>query len=56
MHSPSPTTPQAGSRRRWYTHLYVQVIVAIAAGVALGHFAPQTGEASSRLAMPSSSW
>ena len=45
MHSPSPTTPQAGSRRRWYTHLYVQVIVAIAAGVALGHFAPQTGEA-----------
>jgi len=30
---------------RWYTHLYVQVLVAIAAGVALGHFAPDMGEA-----------
>ncbi|RVU04059.1 dicarboxylate/amino acid:cation symporter [Novosphingobium umbonatum] len=30
---------------RWYTHLYVQVLAAIAAGVALGHFAPDMGEA-----------
>jgi aerobic C4-dicarboxylate transport protein len=32
-------------RGRWYTHLYVQVLAAIVAGVALGHFAPVTGEA-----------
>lgn len=31
--------------RAWYAHLYVQVLVAIAAGVAIGHFAPATGEA-----------
>jgi aerobic C4-dicarboxylate transport protein len=31
--------------KRWYGHLYVQVLVAIAAGVLLGHFAPHTGEA-----------
>ncbi|MBK6802312.1 MAG: dicarboxylate/amino acid:cation symporter [Novosphingobium sp.] len=36
-----PTPP----RGAWYTHLYVQVLVAIVAGVALGHFAPATGEA-----------
>lgn len=35
--------PQA--RRAWYRQLYVQVLVAIAAGVALGHFAPASGEA-----------
>jgi aerobic C4-dicarboxylate transport protein len=33
------------AKGRWYTHLYVQVLVAIAAGVALGHFAPDMGEA-----------
>lgn len=32
-------------RRAWYAHLYVQVLAAIVAGVALGHFAPATGEA-----------
>lgn len=32
-------------RSRWYSHLYVQVVIAIAAGVALGHFLPATGEA-----------
>ncbi|MBT0667648.1 dicarboxylate/amino acid:cation symporter [Novosphingobium profundi] len=37
-------TPTA-KPRRWYTHLYVQVLVAIAAGVTIGHFAPATGEA-----------
>ncbi len=31
--------------QRWYQHLYLQVVLAIAAGVALGHFAPATGEA-----------
>ncbi len=29
----------------WYRHLYVQVLIAIVAGVLLGHFAPATGEA-----------
>lgn len=32
-------------RGAWYTHLYVQVLVAILAGVAIGVFAPETGEA-----------
>ncbi|NJR80910.1 dicarboxylate/amino acid:cation symporter, partial [Sphingomonas corticis] len=31
--------------RPWYTHLYLQVLAAIVAGVLLGHFAPATGEA-----------
>jgi aerobic C4-dicarboxylate transport protein len=31
--------------RPWYAHLYVQVLIAITAGVLLGHFAPATGEA-----------
>ena len=30
---------------RWYRHLYVQVLLAIAAGIALGHFAPVSGAA-----------
>jgi len=30
---------------RWYAHLYVQVLIAIAAGVLVGLFAPSTGEA-----------
>ncbi|MHA6720629.1 dicarboxylate/amino acid:cation symporter [Sphingomonas sp. RS6] len=30
---------------RWYSHLYVQVLVAIVVGVLVGHFAPATGEA-----------
>ena len=29
----------------WYRHLYFQVLIAILAGVLLGHFAPATGEA-----------
>lgn len=36
----SPPPPRA-----WYAHLYVQVLIAIVAGVALGHFSPTTGEA-----------
>ncbi|WP_246450424.1 dicarboxylate/amino acid:cation symporter [Sphingomonas rhizophila] len=33
------------ANRPWYAHLYVQVLLAIAAGVLVGHFAPATGEA-----------
>ncbi|GGO91009.1 dicarboxylate/amino acid:cation symporter [Stakelama pacifica] len=43
VHSPSTPTPPRS--RPWYAHLYVQVLIAIVAGVALGHFAPATGEA-----------
>jgi aerobic C4-dicarboxylate transport protein len=32
-------------RRPWYSVLYVQVLIAIAVGIALGHFYPQTGAA-----------
>jgi len=32
-------------RSRWYAHLYLQVLAAIVAGVAVGFFAPATGEA-----------
>jgi len=44
LHHETAFTPQP-SKGRWYTHLYVQVLAAIAAGVALGHFYPATGEA-----------
>ncbi|MBB4153367.1 aerobic C4-dicarboxylate transport protein [Sphingomonas jinjuensis] len=37
--------PTDAPPRPWYRHLYVQVLVAIAAGVLLGHFAPDTGKA-----------
>ncbi|WP_375288863.1 cation:dicarboxylate symporter family transporter, partial [Sphingomonas sp.] len=40
-----PTTPADTTPRPWYTHLYLQVLIAIAAGVAIGHFAPATGAA-----------
>jgi len=36
------TVPAA---RPWYRHLYVQVVIAILLGVAIGHFWPSTGEA-----------
>ena len=32
-------------RRPWYTVLYIQVLIAILIGVALGHFYPKTGTA-----------
>ncbi len=45
----TPSAPVAGHGpqrpRKWYRHLYVQVLTAIAAGVLLGHFYPATGEA-----------
>lgn len=34
-----------GHQGPWWTHLYVQVLTAIAVGVLIGHFYPQTGEA-----------
>ncbi|MEP6784431.1 MAG: dicarboxylate/amino acid:cation symporter [Sphingomonadales bacterium] len=37
--------PPAPTPKPWYAQLYVQVLVAIAAGILLGHFAPATGEA-----------
>ena len=33
------------TKRPWYRHLYVQVLVAIVLGVLIGHFYPATGEA-----------
>jgi len=41
-HAPADRPTKPG---RWYTHLYVQVLVAIAAGVFIGHLWPATGEA-----------
>ena len=35
----------AAARKPWYTVLYIQVLIAIALGVAVGHFYPQTGNA-----------
>jgi aerobic C4-dicarboxylate transport protein len=32
-------------RGAWWSHLYLQVLIAIAAGALVGHFAPATGEA-----------
>jgi aerobic C4-dicarboxylate transport protein len=45
MQSSIGQAPQAAGPRRWYAHLYVQVLIAIVAGVLIGHFAPATGEA-----------
>ncbi len=39
----TPVTPPAA--KPWYAQLYFQVLIAIVAGVLLGHFAPATGEA-----------
>src|SRR5258708_20035555 len=33
------------ARRPWYSILYVQVLIAIAIGILLGHFFPKTGVA-----------
>ncbi len=42
---PIPDERPFAARAPLYRHLYFQVVVAIALGVALGHFWPQTGEA-----------
>lgn len=41
-----PQNPSASPPRPapWYAHLYVQVLVAIAAGALIGHFQPEFGE------------
>ena len=45
MHISESPDPASSRNRRWHGHLYVQVLIAIGAGVALGHFAPDAGEA-----------
>ncbi|MGY2734509.1 aerobic C4-dicarboxylate transport protein [Sphingomonas sp. UYP23] len=40
----------AAPRRPWYRHTYAQVLIAIVAGVLLGHFYPATGESLQPLA------
>lgn len=35
----------AQPRRPWYAILYIQVLVAIAIGILIGHFFPNTGKA-----------
>ena len=38
------TVPIQPLRRRWYATLWIQVVVAMSAGVLVGHFAPAAGE------------
>ena len=45
-----PAEPTPIRRKSWHQHLYAQVLVAIALGVALGAFAPAWGEAMKPLA------
>lgn len=45
MSHPATDLPPPHRARRWYGHLYLQVLAAIAAGVLIGQFAPATGEA-----------
>ena len=41
---PSPSSPiQTTPRLPWYRQLYVQVLIAIALGVGIGHFFPDMG-------------
>ncbi|MFZ3482395.1 dicarboxylate/amino acid:cation symporter [Sphingomonas sp. 3-13AW] len=42
---PAPGESMPLPNRSWYRHLYLQVLVAIFAGVTLGHFYPETGAA-----------
>ena len=42
---PAPSDASPALPRPWYRHLYLQVLVAIVAGVMLGHLAPATGAA-----------
>jgi len=44
-HDITPTTAAATRRTPWYAHLYVQVLVAIALGTAVGHYIPWLGVA-----------
>ena len=40
----APSAP-ASTRSPWYSILYIQVLIAIALGVLIGHFYPNTGKA-----------
>ena len=37
------STPRA--RKRWFHHLYIQVLIAVVLWILLGHFYPSAGEA-----------
>lgn len=37
--------PAAAGKKKWYRHLYVQVLIAVALGILLGHFYPELGTA-----------
>ena len=44
--SSTVTTAIATSKRRpWYSVLYIQVLIAIALGIVIGHYFPKTGVA-----------
>jgi aerobic C4-dicarboxylate transport protein len=45
MASLATSAATTGHSGPWWKHLYVQVLTAIAIGILLGHFYPQTGEA-----------
>ena len=45
MHIASSEPGESAKPQRWYSHLYFQVLVAIALGVLIGHFRPDAGEA-----------
>jgi aerobic C4-dicarboxylate transport protein len=43
MHIAEHASAPAAARKPFYAHLYVQVLAAIAVGIALGHFYPEVG-------------
>ncbi len=43
--NPGIHASRVGAPRRWYQHLYAQVLLAIVLGAVVGHFWPATGEA-----------
>lgn len=45
MHIASSHSDDHAATRRWYGHLYFQVLIAITVGVFIGHFWPEAGEA-----------
>jgi aerobic C4-dicarboxylate transport protein len=45
MNRNSSEQPSVQKRRPWYRVLYIQVLIAIALGIVIGHFYPKTGVA-----------
>ena len=41
----APSSLPAATKSPWYTVLYIQVLIAIALGILIGHFYPGTGKA-----------